>query len=637
MKVSYEWLQMFFDKDTFPSLEEIEQKLMFHAFEIEGVEEVDGDSVIDIDVLPNRAADCLSHRGIAREISALFKIPMKFDPLREKVELVPEANSVNITLSVEDSCSYYTVAHIVGVEVKESPEWLKNSLEAIGQKSINNIVDATNYVLFELGRPTHVFDANKFEGEKPHVGTRLARSGEKITLLGGEEVELKDSMTIIIDVNSDIPIAVGGVKGGAHVEIDENTTEILVEVANFHPTQTRLTAQALKIRTDASARFENNMADKLADYGATSVVELILKVAGGKLQGYKSVGKLYERNVEVAVSSQRVSKLLGADISEKEIEDIFNRLEFEYSKSNGEFVVKAPFERRDINIPEEVIEEIGRIYGYSKIKSEQLPQVEKAPKIHKKYAYLELIRNTLTSLRFTEVYLYSLCDGGEVKLLNAFASDKDHLRSDLTSGITGALDKNEKQMPLLGLYDAVRIFEIGNIFLNKSEETHVCIGVRVAGGKKRKERTKEILSSIKNELEKVLGINLPESTDEVLEFNLDELITNLPDLEAYPEPQTVAEGMIYKAYSQYPFILRDIAVWTPTRTLSDSVLKVIEKYGGELLVRIDLFDEFEKGDKKSYAFHLVFQSHKKTLTDKEVGVIMQKIESEMQDKSWEVR
>jgi len=653
MKVSYEWLQTFFDEGACPSIKEIEQKLTFHAFEIEGVEEVNGDSVIDVDVLPNRAADSLSHRGIAREISALFEIPMKRDQLREEVLLEPETNSVEVTLDSKASCSYYIAAHITGVEVKESPGWLRARLEAIGQKSINNVVDATNYVLFELGRPTHVFDAKKFEGDVPNVGTRLAREGEKITLLGGDEVALTDSMTLIVDANSDAPVAVGGVKGGAHAEVDENTTDIIIETANFHPTQTRLTSQALKMRTDASARFENHMADKLADYGVVAVVELILKIAGGELVGYKSAGELDAGNTEVKVSAERVSKLLGAKINEDEIESILTRLQFEYSRDGENFTVKAPFERRDVNLPEDVIEEIGRVYGYEKIESAQLPTPEREVGVHKKYAYSELIRNTLTALGATEVYLYALRDSGEIKLRNALASDKDHLRGDLASGIKDSLDKNERKMPLLGKYDAIQIFEIGNVFLKDTaktiedssprphegfrEETHVCIGARVSGTKKKEERTIAILKETKTKLEEVLGGALPEISGEILEFNLDEFVKELPEI-AYPEVATVTDSAVYQAISQYPFVSRDIAVWVPEGTKIKEIKEIVQTHAGELLKRNDQFDEFEKDGRVSYAFHLVFQSMEETLTDEKIGEIMSVIEEEMSAKEgWEIR
>ncbi len=632
MKVSYEWINSFFKEGALPSVSEVEEKLTFHAFEIEGVEEVNGVSVIDVDVLPNRAADCLSHRGIAREISALFNTPMKEDPLRKEINVSKEGG-VKVTLGKDASCSYYIAAHITGVEVKDSPEWLKARLEAIGQKPINNVVDATNYVLFELGRPTHVFDAKKFEGL--HVGTRLAKSGEKITLLGGDEVELNDSMTVITDADSDKAVAIGGIKGGNHAEVDSNTTDILIETANFNPTKTRLTAQALKLRTDASARFENNMADGLADYGIERVVEIILKIAGGELQGYTKEGELDEGNMEVNVNEERISKLLGAKISTEEIEDIFTRLEFEYTKEN-EFKVKAPFERRDVNIPEEVIEEVGRVYGYNRIESKQLDSPQREGGVNKKYAYSEIIKKTLTELGVTEVSLYSLRDSGEVKLLNSLASDKDHLRKNLSDGIKESLVKNGKNMPLLGLHQELKIFEIGNVF-GERETTNVCVGVEVAGNKKKEERVETILTNVKTHLENALGIKLGNVAGSTFEFTLDDILEDLKDVEEYSFGNVVGD-ISYKSASSYPFVLRDIATWVPAGVEKEEIEKIVVSHSGELLKRVDLFDEFEKDGRISYAFHLVFQSMEETLTDVVVGEIMEKIEGEINGKEgWEVR
>ncbi len=638
MKVSYKWLQTFFDDGVLPGVEDLEQKLMFHAYEVEGVEEVDGDAVIDIDVLPNRASDSLSHRGIAREISTLFEIEMKDDPLCSNVELDPTTNAISISLDKDASCSYYTAAHIRGVKVAESPKWLRERLEAIGQKSINNVVDATNYVLFGLGQPTHVFDAAKFSGDAPHIGVRLAHNEEKLTLLGGGEVKLSSAMSVITDANNNRAIAVAGVKGGTPAELAQETTEIIIESAKFDPVQTRKTAQALKIRTDASTRYENDVPDKLAEYGVRAVAELIVDIAGGELVGFTHAGVLKEETKKVEVKYTNVSKLLGAKIEKHEIENIIKRLGFTYESGEDTFTVQAPFERKDIQIPEDVIEEVGRVYGYSKIESKQLSAPEREPAVHKKFAYTELIRNILNKLNFSEVYLYSLRDSGEVKLLNSLASDKDHLRIDLAQGIKESLDKNERNMPLLGLYDSVRIFEIGNVFKKDAEETHVCLGVRTAGTKRREERATAVLMEAKDALEKALGVSLPEVSGETLEFSLDKVIKDLPIPDKYPEVDVIGSDVSYVASSQYPFVLRDIAVWVPTRTSSDDVLEIIEKHGGDLLVRIDLFDEFEKDERKSYAFHLVFQSNEKTLTDKEVNYIMQKVEADINTQdNWEVR
>lgn len=638
MKVSYEWLQTFFDTNDLPPVEEIEQNLMFHSYEIEGVEKVGDTWVIDVDVLPNRASDSLSHRGIAKEIATIFNIPMQYDPLRESVDLTPVTADIAVTLDEDASCTYYNAAYISGVSVTESPEWLKKRLAAIGQKSINNVVDATNYVLFELGQPTHVFDADKFTGEKPHIGTRRAQPKETITLLGGEQVELTDTVSVIVDAQNDTPIAVAGVKGGMVAEVESTTTNIIIESAKFDPVQTRKASQQLKIRTDASARYENDVPDEYASYGVAAVAKLILEIAGGEFRGFVTAGEPHSDQVEVQVTVQHISRVLGLPIDVSEIEEILKRLQFNFSYKDDTFLVTAPFERRDITIPEDVIEEIGRVYGYNKISSIQLPERHTKLVINQKFAYTEVIRNTLTKLGFTEVYLYSLRDSGDIALLNSLASDKDHLRSDLASGITEALSINERQMPLLGLYDAVRIFEIGNIFTSTGEETHVAVGARVTGVKKYEERVTAVLHTAKNALEEVLGIALPEVEGDVFEFDLDALLQELPQLDSYPRSEHLSENIIYKTISAYPFVLRDIAVWVPESIDAEQVLNIIQENAGDLLVRSDLFDTFTKEGRVSYAFHLVFQSHTETLTDEKVGVIMSAITDQIMSKDdWEIR
>lgn len=637
MKVSYEWLQAFFEDGNLPAVSDIEQELMFHAYEVEGVEDAAGTSIIDVDVLPNRAADSLSHRGIAREVSTVFDIPMKRDPLREDIALTPTTDTVSVELADNAACSYYIAAHITGVKVAESPQWLKNRLEALGQRSINNVVDATNYVLFDLGRPTHVFDAKKFAGDVPHIGTRLAREGETITLLGGDEATLTTAMTVITDATADVPVAIGGIKGGAHAEVEAGTTDIIIETANFNPTATRLTAQALKLRTDASARFENNMADELADYGVVAVVNLILEIAGGELVGYTTAGEVHSNRPTVTLPTQRVSKLLGAEIDEPTIESILKRLQFEHTLADGVLTVTAPFERRDIRIPEDVIEEIGRIYGYNNVTSQQLGDPERAAAVNKKYAYAEKVRKTLAVLGYAEVYLYSLRDSGEIKLRNSLASDKDHLRDNLAEGIRDALDRNAHNAPLLGIYDAIRLFEIGNIFTHAGEATHVCIGASTLGAKKKVEQTDEELQRVHSALETALGVSLPQPESGVLEFDLEALLSELPECTEYADAPVVGD-LAYTSASAYPFVLRDIAVWVPEGTDNSEVEQMICSHAGELLRRCDVFDTFAKDGRVSYAFHLVFQSNEKTLTDVEVGGVMSAIEADIISRDgWEVR
>lgn len=640
MKISYEWLQTFFADGVLPEVSDVEQKLIFHAYEVEGVDEVGNDYVLDVDILPNRSSDCLSHRGVAREVATLFNLSLSDDPFAHEPVLEPRISELVLSVDDKTVCPIHTLALIQGVKVGPSPEWLVRRLEAIGQKSINNVVDATNYVMYELGQPTHAFDYDKLEEKNGTRGihVRVAHEGEHITLLDGKEYELSPSNAVLSDAHTGTALDVAGVKGGTHAELTEDTVNVLISAAKFDPVHTRKSAQQIKVRTDASTRFENEVPDQFPALGITRVVTLITSIAGGEIVGFQAVGEVEYENPAVTISSTDVNQLLGTAIDDDTMVSIFDRLGFTYEVHRGEFSVTAPFERRDIRIPEDVVEEVGRVHGYNNITSAQTPAPAQPPRVHKKFAYMERVRSVLSEIDFSEVYLYTLRPDGDIALRNALASDKDHLRSNLKDGIEESLEKNEKNMPLLGLYSAVRLFEIGNIFSKSGEATHVCLGVRIAGTKKREAKTHDELIEAKAALEAAFGCTLPEPEGETLEFSLDALLDELPDVDTYPATPLVRPGTAYSPLSPYPFVLRDIAVWLPDGIGVEALQIIIEKHAGELLQRSDLFDTFAKDGRVSYALHLVFQSCHETLTDAKVGEIMHAIEAEIATQSsWEIR
>ncbi len=295
MKVSRNWLQTYF-KDPLPDAAALADALTFHAFEIDGIEHVGftksniGDDILDVKVTANRGHDCLSHRGIAKELSAILDIPLIQDALRQPVVLDPKTDAVLVAIEDPALCNRYIAGYIKGVKVGPSPEWLRISLEAIGQRSINNIVDATNYVMFGLGQPLHAFDAGQlaiYDGYT--ISVRRAVDGERLVALDEKEYALNNSMLIISDANGpgkEIPIGIAGIKGGMPAGINEVTTDIIIESANFNGASVRKTAQALKLRTDASTRFEQVISPELAAYGMHAVVELITSLAGGEVVGF---------------------------------------------------------------------------------------------------------------------------------------------------------------------------------------------------------------------------------------------------------------------------------------------------------------------------------------------------------------
>ena len=352
MKVSYNWLQEYFD-ESLPAPEELGDIITFHAFEVEDIEKVGDDYIIDIDVLPNRSSDALSHRGIAREIATLLDRDMKYDPLRE--ETLEMEESEKLTVEIEDNklCTRYVAAVIEGVKVGPSPKRLKRALEALGQRSINNVVDATNYVMQNTGQPLHAFDMDKLKGEQKKIVIRSAKTGEKITTLTDDEYELDESVLLIVDGNAGAPIGIAGVKGGKSAEVDDNTKNIVIEAAHFDRASVRKTAQKLKLWTDASTRFQNGPSQHLVGYAIADVVELILDIAGGTPEGAVDICCEETDKESVSVSLQQINNLLGTKLSSTDVEGIFKRFDFEFETAGESFTVIPPFERTDINIYED--------------------------------------------------------------------------------------------------------------------------------------------------------------------------------------------------------------------------------------------------------------------------------------------
>jgi len=263
MLVVHDWLKDYIG-DAIPSAEELEKLLTFHSFEIEGVEAVAGHEVIDVDVLPNRSSDCLCHRGIAREIATLLDAPLQNDPLTKEITL-SETDVITVDIEDQKACPRFSASLMTGIEVKDSPQWLQDRLRALGQRPINNIVDATNYVMYAIGQPLHAYDADKFPqvDGKWQFSVRYAKEGEVVSLIaeGGKDedrdITLKGTELLIVDASSNTPIGLAGVKGGRFAGVDENTTKIIIEAAHFDASLTRKTARGLGIVIDASKRFEN--------------------------------------------------------------------------------------------------------------------------------------------------------------------------------------------------------------------------------------------------------------------------------------------------------------------------------------------------------------------------------------------
>ncbi|MCC2631227.1 MAG: phenylalanyl-tRNA synthetase subunit beta, phenylalanyl-tRNA synthetase beta chain [Candidatus Paceibacter sp.] len=651
MKVLNAWLQNHI-KEKIPDAEKLSHLFTFHAFEVEDVEKLGENFVLDVKILPDRAHYALSHQGIAREIAAITGLSLKqpeYQPVPGTLDLPSQSygkasKKLNINVEEPQLCRRYIGRRIENIKVKASPDYFSLSLQAIGQRSINDIVDATNVVMFDIGQPLHVFDTDKVVGD---ITVRKAKAGEKITTLDTKEVTLEEWMLVIADEQG--PLAIAGVKGGNRAAVTESTKNIIVESANFDPVAIRKTSTKVGIRNDSSKRFENELSPIEAENGMAQMSWVIKQLNPDAVFG--DIIDVYPNPVQpwqVRVSPEYISKLLGVEVPESDMLEILRRMEIKVVKQGDELVLDIPYWRMDLKIPQDIAEEVGRIYGYEKIPAAVLPKPEKMP-INKMFYWTEKIKDALIDLGFSEVYTYALTSEGEVEIQNPLASDKGFLRSSLRNGMEQALVFNSRNAPLLGL-EEIKIFELGNVFTkNEQEEFHLAIGYVTTKSIKNKPKVSlEFVERIVGELGVRLGVELKgiieSNTDAGIVFEMDLTDT----LEKFPDPHEVDIAMpqhaiMYKQISIYPFISRDIAVFVPEGISEAEVLKIITAESGDLLVKFSLFDIFHKqfpdGTKKtSYAFRLVFQSHERTLTDDEINPIMQRISDNMNSKEgWQVR
>ena len=619
MKVSYNWLKNYVPEA--PEANKLADILTYHLCEVESVEHLklgDGeDWVFEMKILPNRAHDLLSHIGIAREISSLLNL--KFIDPTPKYK-VPESKSTNLKIEIEsDKCRRYMGRIIRGVKIGPSPEWVVKYLESISQRSINNMVDAANIVMYDCGQPTHVFDLNKLN-EKLVI--RQAIDGEELTTLDNKECKLKSSNLVITDSKN--VLAIAGVKGGKIAEVDNNTKDIILEVANFDPTSVRKTAQALNIFTDAKKRFENDLSPELGSFAMLELSALIFEMCPDA--SFEDVVDIYpnkQQEKKLSFRLDKISKILGLNISVGEVVDILKRYNFEFTENNGIFEIVVPFMRFDLTIEEDMAEEIGRIMGYDKVKV-GIPEIYFKPKVNETYIKILSARSKLLGDGFSEVMTYVFRDKGEVEVL-ASASDKKFLRTNLTDGLKESIKLNQNNASFLGI-DKVKIFEIGTVFPSflspdlkgvqglGCEEMHVAYGDR-----------KEIKEM---SLEEFCKIASPDAFAQSLGSSL-----------RSATPSQKHTDSAFKMWSLFPFIARDIAVWVPEDVKSENIAKIIKENAGDVVVRgPELFDEFKKDGKVSYAFRLVFQSYDRTLTDEEINVFMTNITNKIKENSgWQVR
>ena len=581
MKYSYTWLQSHIE-ETLPAPEKLREVIHNHAFEVESVEKVGDDTIFDIAVLPDRAGDCLSHAGMAREIAGLLNFN-----LRTTERTLPD---MPLLLPVEvksDLVRRYMAIRMDGVKVLESPEWLRTALEAVGQRSINNIVDATNFILLDKGQPTHAFDASKVDGG---IVVRDAHEGEKIITLSGEEKILKPGNLVIADYVGALGIA--GVKGGKSAEVHADTTSVILEIANFDPGSVRKTARALGLPTDAAKRFENNLTPEIVYQSAAQLVTLIKDIAGGEVTGVSDTYPIPAPTRTISFAVEDVARILGSWVTQKMIEGVFDKYKYTYTFADHMYTLTIPYWRADITGAHDIAEEVGRVIGYDSVAPLALPTIHTVD--HSPiYQSIRAARAWLVHDGYREVMTYTFRPKGEVEVARG-TKGKSMLRTNLSDGLKESYDLNRLNAPLLGI-DEVKLFEIGTVFSKDKEDIHLCVAD--------KNGIKEMTVDEYLEAQKVVV----ESTS----FEIQKTTTP------------------FRAWSVYPFSTRDIAVWISDEAGKETLGAIVGDFAKKYCVRAPvLFDEFTKpastdasqggGQKISQAYRFVFQSYEKTLTEGEV-------------------
>ena len=465
MKVLRSWLDDYIE--TGLPTNKIAEVLSDLGLACEGIEHFGDDAVIDLEITSNRG-DCLGYLGIARELAAATGKELKLPAveLDESDKDVTEFASVEI--AEPDLCCRYTARIIEGVKVGPSPDWLKNRLEAVGLRSINNVVDATNYAMMETGQPPHAFDYEKITNGK--IIVRKAVAGERIVSIDGSQCELAPDMLVIADPNG--PVAIAGVMGGLDTEVSETTTTILLEDAYFKPVSVRMTTRKLGLPSESAFRFEHTVDIEMVDWASKRTTQLITQAAGGKVaKGVIDVYPKREAQKEVTLRLSRLNKLLGIGIPSEEVVKILSRLSFRPQQKDDSINCTIPSWRSDVYREADLIEEVARVYGYNRIPTERKISIEVVP-VDSRQKLTESVGTYLNGGGFYETITVGFVDNSVAELF-VEQDSKEHLAVNDVSRKSANLLRRMLLPSLLGVLKTnlnakntpCRIFEIADTFV----------------------------------------------------------------------------------------------------------------------------------------------------------------------------
>jgi phenylalanyl-tRNA synthetase beta chain len=666
MLISLEWLKEFIDIEMPPH--KLAEKLTMAGFEVEEIKEINGDFILEINVTPNRP-DCLSILGMARELSILLNIPLKLPDY--KVIEEDSDGGYRIDILAPEFCNRYTGRLITNVKVSDSPQWLKDRLNRCGIRSINNIVDITNYVLLEFGHPLHAFDADTIINKRIKID--LAGRNNKIKTLDGIDRDLPpDALLIWDDVR---PIAVAGIMGGYETEVKEETKNIFLESAHFNPISIRRTSKKLNLRSESSYRFERGTDINFLKDSLDRATFLISEITGCKALKIIDKYPVEFKYVQVKVDPSYINRLLGTNLKEEEIKDMVKRFSRDTYESESYLVITPPSFRHDIRSENDVVEEIARIYGYEDIPITMPVSPMTTGRLDIRSKNLQNIKDSIRKLGYTEVINYSFMNISELDMLkipkndrrrntiiisNPLSQEENLLRTTLVPSLLKNLKYNiDRGCKEIRIYELSRVFiktedvlpreelkiggllyqdriynlwkeDVNAFFIVKGTIECLFKELHIKGYtfKLTEEpflhlgRSADIfISNSKVGFIGVLDPDVIESLDikkhrpdiVIFEMDVDQILEHVP------------QRIIYSPIPKYPYIERDIALLVDETLPSIEILDAINDFKSSIIEDVSIFDLYKGPNipqgKKSIGLNIIYRSKDKTLTDEEVDLV----------------
>ena len=671
MKAPLKWLEDYINITHSPV--ELAEKLTMSGSEVSSIDHVDGDQVFDLEITPNRP-DCLSIIGIARELAAQTGQGINLPPIQYNQTGPPVEQSISVSIADPDLCSRYCASLINGIKIAPSPLWIQQRLLACDLRPINNIVDITNYVMLEFGQPLHAFDYQEIGNSE--IIVRRAKDGEVFTTLDDIDRSLNNNTLVIADAYR--PIALAGIMGGTESEVTGKTTSVLLESANFSRTTIRRTSAQLRLVTEASVRFEKGLNPELALPALQRATQLILELAGG--ESSQGIIDIYPGRIEtekILLSVTYVNNLLGTDLDVDNVSLILTSLGFHCQRTDqpSQLEVAIPYWRSEVHLPADLAEEVARVIGYQSIPMTMLSSPLPRQQPDTTLAFNEKLRDIMVALGLNEVITYSLTslemlgkltpasmevNPTPLRVANPLSKDQEYLRTTLRASILTTLSYNQKYEK-----NGIRLFEIGRIYLSRENNlpeernmlTALLCGPRLDpswlhnvepmdffDAKGMVEQLmkqldvdvefsenndaslhpgKQAKLSIKKEYIGVIG-ELHPRVSEAFDLNGTVYLVEIDLTRLLPYTTSLQR---FHPLPRFPSAIRDIAVVVDLNLESQKLERAIKNTS--LVKETELFDVYTgdklSADKKSLAYHIIYQSATRTLTDEEVDNAHQEI------------